>query len=659
MRIRMSLGPRTIARQFFLILLFTFALIIYLAIRLMLQFSYLSAEGARLVRNLQQTSALSHELGRGNREQINQLHQQFEGSAPAFSAEFMAGNNALGEKYTEYLKLDIGSEERLEIVRIKGLHSELSVVSAQAIELLRTNRRDLASERLRRVDQLGGQILDEFEYLNGFQVRKLHAVIDHLNRAAYQGYKVIFILSGALILALAASSLLFRARILRPMRSILDASEHIRLGDFSARASVRGKDELGRLAQGFNFMAESLARNYDELAHKVEERTQQVHEMQEQLIQAEKMSAIGLLVGGVAHELNNPLSTIMGFAEIARMECTARGGPSEEIKMLRDIESQTERCRRIVANLLQFSRRQEPHLEAVRINDVVERVLQLREYEFQTRNIRLVRGFDPANPLICADPQKIQQVILNLLNNAHDAISDAGQGGTIWVRTSSRGDRVTLEIRDDGPGFKQPQRAFEPFYTTKEVGKGTGLGLSVCYGIVKEHGGEIAAENCGKGARLIITLPAGDPRQLQTVRKEQPPDAVKPPLPRKAKALVVDDERLLVRMQINYLSRMGLDAHGVTTGDEALHYLEEHPVDVVICDVRMPGRTDGIQLYRWIKESKPLLASKVLFASGDVVQLGGEDTGGEASVPCIYKPFKYNEYSRMVLQVLGGGDPTT
>ncbi len=647
-----KIRPRTIAQQFTLILLAAFALITSFAIRLTYQFSQLSAQGAQLIHSLEQTSALNHELGTGNSRLIDHLHQQFEELESGYSAEFDATNSALAQKYTEYLKLDIGDEERLEVVKIKSLHSELSVISAQVIELLRADRRDEAMARLRRADQLGGQIRDAFENLNSFQVRKLQAVIEHLNGSSYRGHTVIFVLLGALILILVASSLLFKARILGPILSILEASEHIRLGDFSARASIRRDDELGRLAQGFNFMAESLASSYDELSRKVEERTKQVQEMHDQLIQAEKMSAVGQLVSGVAHELNNPLSTIMGFAEIARMECASRGGPAQEFRMLGDIESQAERCRKIVANLLQFSRRQEPHLEAVRINGLVEQVLQLREYELQTRNVRIVRDFDPADTLICADPQAIQQVILNLINNAHDAILGEGRGGTIRVRVRPTPGRVSLEILDDGPGFKNPQRAFEPFYTTKEVGKGTGLGLSVCYGIIKEHGGEITAENTARGARLHFTLPIGDPSKLQSQKQDSPPPAKTAAVPAKAKALVVDDEKMLVRMQVSYLSRMGLEAHGVTNGDEALRYLEQNSVDVVICDVRMPGRTDGLQLYKWVRERMPHLADKVLFASGDVVRMNdGENTG----VPCIYKPFRFDEYSRMVLQILNGG----
>lgn len=652
---RLRIEQASLARRFFFVLLATFALIAAFAIRLIYQFSNLSAEGDRLIRSLEQTSALNHRLGQWNRAQIDQLHRQFETPDPDFPAKQREDSTLLAEKYTEYLKLNIGDEERLSIVRIKSLHSELSVVSAQIVDLLVTGNREQALERMRQVNQLAAELRDEFEILHGFQVKKLQSVIEHLNRSASGGYIAVYVLAGALLVVLIASSLIFQARILRPVRSILDASGQIRLGDFSARAVVSSADEMGRLAQGFNFMAESLAASYHDLTCKVEERTKQLQEMQEHLIQAEKMSAVGQLVSGVAHELNNPLSAIMGFAEIARMKSAAAGADASQLEALQEIASQAERCRKIVSNLLQFVRREMPHLEAIHINEVVDQVLKLREYELHTRNVNLVRDFDPANPLICADPQKIQQVVLNLLNNANDAILEAGTSGNIWVRTRAYADQITLEVRDDGPGIKSPQRVFEPFYTTKELGKGTGLGLSVCYGIIKEHGGEIVAHNCERGARLLITLPIGDPEMLKRPRKERSPDAESPIGHCKARALVVDDEKPLVRMQVALLSRMGIEADGATTGEEAIRYLESHSVDVVISDVRMPGHVNGIQLYQWIQKNKPQLAERVLFVSGDVVRMNPDDPSEDIDVPCIHKPFKFEEYSRIVAGILERG----
>lgn len=325
-----------------------------------------------------------------------------------------------------------------------------------------------------------------------------------------------------------------------------------------------------------------------------------------------------------------------------------------------DIIAQVERCRKIVTNLLQFARQQEPHVEPVELNALVEQVLQLRKYDLQTKNIRIVRHFDPSSPVVIADGDKLQQVVLNLLNNAHDAVTEAGRAGTIWVRTKADGDRVTLEFLDDGPGFKDPERAFEPFYTTKEVGKGTGLGLSVCYGIVREHQGEITAENWLKGARVTVTLPMGrreggrpaavEQREPSTVPAVQPTGD--PAGPGGLRALVVDDEDALARMQVAFLSRMGISAAAVPTGEAGIRYLERHEVDAVISDVRMPGSVDGVQLYRWVQRNRPALADRFVFASGDIVGLNLDEVFAEIPVRRIQKPFRFDVYRQVVSEVV-------
>ncbi len=648
----------TIARQFILFLSIAFLLIIGFAVRLTYQFGHLSAEGAKLIDNLQKSALLNRELAMGNGEQSDQLRQQFESLDPGFPEILRKNNYELGEKYTQYLKLDIGEEERLTVEKIKARQSDLSIMSMQIFEQLREGTSTPAGLRLRlqRHNAVEREIRDAFEKLNDIQLVKLRTVVDHLNSSAAQGLIAVFVLVGGMVLFIVFAAVIIRRRILRPMRTILQASERIRSGDFSVRAPVASRDEFGQLTQGFNFMAESLAESYAGLENKVEERTRQVKEMQDQLVRAEKMSAVGQLVSGVAHELNNPLAAIMGFAELARMELAPVDRSGKGTRLLEDIDLQVERCRRIVANLLQFARQQEPHLEAVEINKLVEQVLQLRMYEFETRNVGLVRDLDPSNPVACVDPGKMQQLILNLLNNAHDAIMDTGRPGTIWLRTRAVGSDILIEVLDDGTGFLDVQRAFDPFYTTKEVGKGTGLGLSLCYGIVKEHRGEIRAENWEKGARVAITIPVGNPdaaRAKRAVRASGPKDG----RARLAcRALVVDDEEMLLQLQIAYLSKMGIEATGVSSGDEGLRFLEDNSVEIVISDVRMPGAVDGVQLYQWVRKNQPKLMRRFLFVSGDLVGMQVGDFFTANPVPRIEKPFRFADYSDAVRQVLNRED---
>jgi signal transduction histidine kinase len=646
----------TIGRQFYLLVSLPSLLAIAVVVALTYQFADLSSQGARLIDNLNRTEALNQQLAKGNDIQNNQLRLQLDSLDPSFPSSARSLNYSLGEKYAEYLKLDIGKEERLTVERIRALQSELSVRSMHIYEQLRAGHPTEANLRLRDRHTVETRIWSEFESLNGLQLRKLGTVVEHLNRSVTDSLAVVCGLVATLGFVAAGVVLMFRRRVLEPLHAVLLASERMRAGDFTTRVSVGRADEMGQLTQGFNFMAESLAEGHDSLEKNVRERTRQLEDAQERLLESEKMSAVGQLVSGVAHELNNPLAAIVGLAELAADECSSPECLGQKTGLLEDIQAQAERCRRIILNLLQFARKQAPHLEAVAINALVDQVLKLREYEMQTRNIRLVREFDPANPILSADPNKIQQVVLNLLNNAHDALHETGQPGTIWVRTSLRPPNVVLEFADDGPGFPDPTRAFDPFYTTKEVGRGTGLGLSVCYGIAREHGGEITATNGEKGARITVTLPIGQV-PAQQIPAPAAPQRADPPRPaRDLHALVVDDEQLLQRLQVSFLSKMDVGATAVSTGEEAIRFLQDHGADVVISDVRMPGSVDGVALYEWVRAHRPELAERFVFVSGDLVGLNLDEFFQRTQVPRIAKPFRFDLYRNVVGQVLASGD---
>jgi two-component system NtrC family sensor kinase len=211
---------------------------------------------------------------------------------------------------------------------------------------------------------------------------------------------------------------------------------------------------------------------------------------------------------------------------------------------------------------------------------------------------------------------------------------------------------VRLEFLDNGTGLHEPERVFDPFYTTKEVGQGTGLGLSVCYGIVEEHGGAIRAENWEQGARFIITLPTGDPDALAKP-SEKKGDACQ--VRREYRVLVVDDEEPLVGLQISFLTDIGITADGVNSGAEAILFLQANRVDMVISDVRMPGTVDGIQLYQWIERNRPELVKRFLFVSGDMIGMNIGEFFLKCTASRIQKPFDWDDYSRLVRQMLCNG----
>jgi two-component system NtrC family sensor kinase len=226
---------------------------------------------------------------------------------------------------------------------------------------------------------------------------------------------------------------------------------------------------------------------------------------QEQLLHSEKMAAVGQLISGVAHELNNPLTAILGYSQL--LTSSAQVGP-QGLEYSEKLYKQAQRTHRIVQNLLSFARQHKPERIPVRINQVLEDTLALRDYDLRMSNIKLHLDLAEDLPLAAADPHQLQQVFLNLVNNAVDAILEASATGELWVRTAKEADKFVIEFVDSGPGVKDPSKVFDPFYTTKPVGKGTGLGLSICYGIITEHGGQIRVSNLPpRGACFSIELP--------------------------------------------------------------------------------------------------------------------------------------------------------
>ena len=229
--------------------------------------------------------------------------------------------------------------------------------------------------------------------------------------------------------------------------------------------------------------------------------------LRDKLVHAEKMAAVGQLVSGVAHEVNNPLTAILGFADLLMGNPEL---PESARKDLRVILQEAQRTKLIVQNLLSFARQMPPQRNAIQLNAILRRTLQLRSYDFTSHGVEIIEHLDEGLPEVMGDAHQLQQVFLNILNNAYDAVHAAGRAARIEIMTTKAGGAVEVSFRDNGEGISHPDKIFDPFFTTKEVGKGTGLGLSICYGFVKEHGGEILCHNNtdGQGATFIVRLPA-------------------------------------------------------------------------------------------------------------------------------------------------------
>jgi two-component system NtrC family sensor kinase len=359
---------------------------------------------------------------------------------------------------------------------------------------------------------------------------------------------------------------------------------------------------------------------------------------QEQLLQSEKMSAVGQLIAGVAHELNNPLTAILGYAELLESE----GLNARAADYVAKLFKQAQRTHRVVQNLLSFARQRKPQREEVDIRKVLDETLALRDYDLKTNNIRVEREAPSEPAMVVADPHQIEQVFLNIINNAVDAILEAGRTGKIKIRVYWQNGHVCTQFCDDGPGLKDPKRIFDPFYTTKSVGKGTGLGLSICYGIVKEHGGDITANNAAEGGAVIeVRLPSAT-----AAHEAEAPKATVRPHERalSGRVLLVEEEEAVLEFERDVLAGAGATVVTARTSQDVKTRLLSEHFDAVIMNSKMPGEWNAKESYGWIKANCPAMEGHVLFTFAS----GVEPTNGRAflqenNVPCLVKPFEVAE----------------
>ncbi len=364
--------------------------------------------------------------------------------------------------------------------------------------------------------------------------------------------------------------------------------------------------------------------------------------LQEQLIQSEKMSAIGQLVSGVAHELNNPLAGISAFAQLLLAE---KRFPPEQRTAAETIYSEARRASRIVQNLLTFARQHKAEKVPTGLNQVLDDTLELRGYELRVRGIDVRREYDESLPDTMADAHQLQQVFLNLITNAEQAMEQRdGHHHRLTVRTRRTGDTMRIEVEDSGDGIPANliERIFNPFFTTKPTGSGTGLGLSISLGIVREHEGRIWAENVPQGgARFVVELPVIQPRasgEFQTVAQvHRVGDSLR--------VLVVDDEASVRVSLQRYLAGRGHDVETTASGEDALARLRATLYDAVIVDMRMPDLS-GEQLFERLRSNDPAHAERVIFTTGDLVNEQMRRFLDGSGRPCVPKPFEFASFDQ-------------
>ena len=341
------------------------------------------------------------------------------------------------------------------------------------------------------------------------------------------------------------------------------------------------------------------------LLHDVSER----RSAEKRLQQTSQLAALGELAAGVCHELNNPLSAIIGYAQLLNMEDLPHPAAQDVDKIV----SQAKRAAKIVDDLLSFSHHQLVQYGSVDVPALVTQALSLRDYALRMNNIEVRTEIEEHMPLTVGDEHQLTQVFLNLIMNAEQAMVESSGGGVLTLSAQSSEGNIHLSVADTGPGIQQNHlgRIFDPFFTTKEVGKGTGLGLSMCYGWVQAHGGTIWAESeFGQGATFHVDLPVIETPEVDSTHDDN--------LPRITgkRILVVDDEPLITDLLAESLRRSGQEVDIAHSGEQGWEAIQAESYDVVLLDLRMPGM-NGKELFGKLQETDPILASRVIFLTGD------------------------------------------
>jgi len=366
---------------------------------------------------------------------------------------------------------------------------------------------------------------------------------------------------------------------------------------------------------------------------------------------ASRLATVGEMASGIAHEINNPLTGVIGYAQLLMQR---QDIPEDIKKDLKVINDGGQRVAGIVNKMLTFARQYKPQRDYVSINDLIANTLALRAYELKTHNIKVITRLDPELPATIADGGQLQQVFLNLIVNAETEMSLAHDKGRLSIKTEKIDNAIRISFKDDGPGIAKENmdKIFNPFFTTREVGEGTGLGLSMCHGIIAEHNGQIYAKSkSGKGATFIVELPiVTRPEQLELAE----PEVEEAEEAAKAKILVVDDEPTVLSLVSRVLTDEGHEVETIDNADDALEMIESKRYHLILLDIQMPGMS-GTELYKRIHKIAPSLARRIVFITGDVI--GARTTAflSRTKAHYIMKPFDAEQLKREVNRILTEG----
>jgi signal transduction histidine kinase/ActR/RegA family two-component response regulator len=481
----------------------------------------------------------------------------------------------------------------------------------------------------------------------------LRAASDWLRSSILYSYLLVGSFGAFAILALVASRREHRREIWKPFEDLRTMVGRIRQGDLDVSAAIPDSLEFGALMTAFLDMARELRDARELLEQKVRDRTAGLEAAQSELVQAVKMASLGQLVAGVAHEINNPLASILGFSELV----LSRPNLDPRVRApIETVRAESMRLKDLMMNLNAFARRSPQQKTRLDLRHILGRVYELRRHQLRANRIGL--HFErPAEPVwIEADGEQIAQVIFNLVLNSEQAIAADRGDGEIWISCGLDGERAWATVRDTGPGIaaENLEHIFEPFFTTWPAGKNTGLGLSISDGILHQHNGTITVESeRGAGTTMHISLAAASAPERRE-REPQTSDGAGLLTPqtdavRGKSALVIDDEPMILSMLHEHLENRGWAVTALEDSRAARQALEERAYDLVLCDMKMPGLS-GSEVLKLVRELRPESARRFILMSGHAAVASEEGIERPEQIAIIQKPFSLKKLDEAIAQ---------